>query len=573
MAGKGGGNDVLLVFGVQEGQSRLNIKNGLESIINGLEPFKIKVQLDESSKKSIKSELNNLMKGFTSGARSSSINIRPNIQFDQKSLNSASGKLLDNLNKGLLGGKATPLLLDSKVATNAGKQYAATMIKAIQDSTKSASTSKFLTDKIAREFNDVNKVFKKNLDTPYFKQLESSMRAIYEERERLKSKGTLTDSDMTTWNELISGAKEYAAQIEAASNRAAEFQKNVEAAGKAQQGRVKAENVFEGYKAQLENFQKIFNQLSAGSVDENGTARLLGVLQGRIEEMKNTLSSFSAKDFVGENAKNNIKILEQEAAQIDKIISKTRDKENAYTSANNHNMASTKQVADAYKQLNSVLENNKRAMGTQGYQELASIVERLRNAYNGASGSKTGLLSKDFDDLVARASQLKAGFTEAGVAGQTLGEKIKAMYAKFGGWSIITMSMMKLRQVLRDSVQDVIAIDTAMTELKRVTNESDATYEKFLSGAADRARTVGTSIKETVNATADFARLGYSIGDASELADVAVMYKNVGDGIDDVGTATQSIISTMKAFNMETSDSMHVVDAFDKTGEKHCPAA
>lgn len=573
MAGKGGGNDVLLVFGVQEGQSRLNIKNGLESIINGLEPFKIKVQLDESSKKSIKSELNNLMKGFTSGARSSSINIKPNIQFDQKSLNSASGKLLDNLNKGLLGGKATHLLLDSKVATNAGKQYAATMIKAIQDSTKSASTSKFLTDKIAREFNDVNKVFKKNLDTPYFKQLESSMRAIYEERERLKSKGTLTDSDMTTWNELISGAKEYAAQIEAASNRAAEFQKNVEAAGKAQQGRVKAENVFEGYKAQLENFQKIFNQLSAGSVDENGTARLLGVLQGRIEEMKNTLSSFSAKDFVGENAKNNIKILEQEAAQIDKIISKTRDKENAYTSANNHNMASTKQVADAYKQLNSVLENNKRAMGTQGYQELASIVERLRNAYNGASGSKTGLLSKDFDDLVARASQLKAGFTEAGVAGQTLGEKIKAMYAKFGGWSIITMSMMKLRQVLRDSVQDVIAIDTAMTELKRVTNESDATYEKFLSGAADRARTVGTSIKETVNATADFARLGYSIGDASELADVAVMYKNVGDGIDDVGTATQSIISTMKAFNMETSDSMHVVDAFDKTGEKHCPAA
>ena len=57
MAGKGGGNDVLLVFGVQEGQSRLNIKNGLESIINGLEPFKIKVQLDESSKKSIKSAL------------------------------------------------------------------------------------------------------------------------------------------------------------------------------------------------------------------------------------------------------------------------------------------------------------------------------------------------------------------------------------------------------------------------------------------------------------------------------------------------------------------------------------
>ena len=567
------GSDILLIFGVQKDASAKNIRGDLESIIKGMEPFKVKVALDEGSKKSIKNELSNLMKGFTSGVKSSAINIKPNIQLDQRGINAATGKFIDSLNSGFLKGKATPLLLDSKSASQAGKQYAATMIKAMQDSTKSASTSKFLTDKIAREFNDVNKVFKKNLDTPYFKQLESSMRAIYEERERLKSKGTLVDSDMATWNGLISGAKEYAAQIEEASSRAAEFQKNVEAAGKAQQGRAKAENVFEGYKAQLENFQKIFNQLSAGSVDENGTARLLGVLQGRIEEMKNTLSAFSAKDFIGENAKNNIKILEQEAAQIDKIIAKTRDKENAYTSANNHNMASTKQVADAYKQLNSVLENNKKAIGTKGYQELADIVGRLQNAYSGANGSKTNLLSKDFDDLIARASQLQAGFTEAGVAGQTLGAKIKAMYAKFGGWSIITMTMMKLRQVLRDSVQDVVAIDTAMTELKRVTNESDATYEKFLSGAADRARTVGTSIKETVNATADFARLGYSIGDASELADIAVMYKNVGDGIDDVGTATQSIISTMKAFNMETSDSMHVVDAFDKTGEKHCPAA
>ena len=567
------GSDILLIFGVQKDASAKNIHDDLEGIISKMEPFKIKVQLDESSKKSIKDELSNLMKGFTTAAKSSAFNIKPNILFDQKSLNTASGKLLDNISKGFLSGKATPLLFDSKVAAQESKKYAATSIKVMQDSFKAAGTSKFLTDKMTREFNDINKAFKKNLDTPHFKQLESSMHALYEERERLKAKGTLVESDMTAWNNLIGETKEYIAQIEEANNRATEFKKNVEEAGKAQQGRAKAENVFEGYKAQLENFQKIFNQLSAGSVDENGTARLLGVLQGRIEEMKNTLSTFSAKDFIGENAKNNIKILEQEAAQIDKIIAKTRDKENAYTSANNHNMASTKQVASAYKQLNSVLENNKKAMGTQGYQELADIVGRLQNAYSGAKGSKTNLLSKDFDDLIARASQLQAGFTEAGVAGQTLGAKIKAMYAKFGGWSIITMTMMKLRQVLRDAVQDVVAIDTAMTELKRVTNESDATYEKFLSGAADRARTVGTSIKETVNATADFARLGYSIGDASELADIAVMYKNVGDGIDDVGTATQSIISTMKAFNMETSDSMHVVDAFDKTGEKHCPAA
>lgn len=42
------------------------------------------------------------------------------------------------------------------------------------------------------------------------------------------------------------------------------------------------------------------------------------------------------------------------------------------------------------------------------------------------------------------------------------------------------------------------------------------------------------------------------------------MYKNVGDGIDDVAQASESIISTMKAFNIEAADSMGIVDKFNE---------
>ena len=69
-----------------------------------------------------------------------------------------------------------------------------------------------------------------------------------------------------------------------------------------------------------------------------------------------------------------------------------------------------------------------------------------------------------------------------------------------------------------------------------------------------------------------FARLGYSLDEAANLADAALVYKNVGDGISDISEASQSIISTMKAFKIEASDAMSIVDKFNEVGKRNCPA-
>lgn len=100
---------------------------------------------------------------------------------------------------------------------------------------------------------------------------------------------------------------------------------------------------------------------------------------------------------------------------------------------------------------------------------------------------------------------------------------------------------------IRQGVRYVKEIDSALTELKKVTDETDETYAQFLKTASAAGAEIGTTISEFVNATADFARLGYSISEATELAKAASVYKNVGDGITDVSQATESIISTMKA--------------------------
>jgi phage-related minor tail protein len=74
-------------------------------------------------------------------------------------------------------------------------------------------------------------------------------------------------------------------------------------------------------------------------------------------------------------------------------------------------------------------------------------------------------------------------------------------------------------------------------------------------------------MKDFTQATADFARLGYDLDEASSLAEAANVYMNVGDGIDNVEDASKSIISTMKAFSIEAEGAMGIVDRFNEVGK------
>ena len=110
----------------------------------------------------------------------------------------------------------------------------------------------------------------------------------------------------------------------------------------------------------------------------------------------------------------------------------------------------------------------------------------------------------------------------------------------------------------------VTRLDTAMTELKKVTDETDATYNTFFSNAATQAKQIGTTMSNYITSTADFARLGYSLEDSEELATVASVYFNVADGISTIDEASQSVISTMKAFDVQVNESMGIVDLFNE---------
>lgn len=118
----------------------------------------------------------------------------------------------------------------------------------------------------------------------------------------------------------------------------------------------------------------------------------------------------------------------------------------------------------------------------------------------------------------------------------------------------------------RTGINYVKEIDLAMTELKKVTDETDASYKQFLNHAGSASAVIGSTVKDFTEATATFARLGYSMEESSSMAETAIIYKNVADGLDSVEESSDSIISTMMAFGIEANDTMSIIDRFNAVG-------
>lgn len=121
---------------------------------------------------------------------------------------------------------------------------------------------------------------------------------------------------------------------------------------------------------------------------------------------------------------------------------------------------------------------------------------------------------------------------------------------------------------IKQGITYIKEIDSALTELKKVTDETEATYDKFLNTAAKTADKVGSTIKDVVSSTADWARLGYSMQEAAQLAESTQILMNVSE-FTDISNATDSLISSIQAFKYTAEESMDVVDILNTIGNNY----
>lgn len=200
------------------------------------------------------------------------------------------------------------------------------------------------------------------------------------------------------------------------------------------------------------------------------------------------------------------------------------------------------------------------------YAKLGKYIEKLQELQSELSGLSKTQIREKLSAINSAFAKSSSAIKAAGENTKTLTGRIGNLANKFTSWLTVSQVIMKLYQAMKQMVTAVIEVDTAMTELRKVTDETESTYSKFLETAISRSKQLGATVADTVTASADFARLDYTLDEAAQLADAAIIYKNVGDGIEDITTASESIISTMKAFGIEAEGSMLIVDKFNEVG-------
>lgn len=197
------------------------------------------------------------------------------------------------------------------------------------------------------------------------------------------------------------------------------------------------------------------------------------------------------------------------------------------------------QFADNYSKVTFTIKN-----GNGEVEKLTASFNQAGNAINASAknmGQASSMLGSFFSNVKKKSGEILTYFTGANMVYQTVAK-------------------------IRQGITYVREIDAALTELKKVTDETDATYKKFLTTASQTAGQIGSTVKDFTNATADFARLGYNIEQASDLAKAASVYATVGDEISDISEASDSIISTMHGFGIEAGNAMTIVDKFNEVG-------
>ena len=150
--------------------------------------------------------------------------------------------------------------------------------------------------------------------------------------------------------------------------------------------------------------------------------------------------------------------------------------------------------------------------------------------------------------------------------GSAFGEFVGALkgeFLKLGRYMIASFGIEEVIQAVRTGIGYVKEIDDALTDLKKVTNETDAGYERFLQTMSKTAAVVGSTVAELTTMAAEWARLGYSMQQAADLAESTAVLLNVSE-FEDPTKASEALISTIQAFGYAADDSMHVVDILNE---------
>ena len=174
----------------------------------------------------------------------------------------------------------------------------------------------------------------------------------------------------------------------------------------------------------------------------------------------------------------------------------------------------------------------------------------------------------DFSKWKAQLSAFRAEVKAAGKDTLSLGDVFKNNLTKVSQWIGATTIIFQSWQTLREGFDVVKDLDNALIDLKKTTDATEEQYRSFYYTANQTAKELGASTKDIIQQTADWARLGYSLDEASTLSRNSAIFSAVSEDLD-LTEATDGLVSILKAFKLDADDSLDgIISKVNEVGNK-----
>ncbi len=225
------------------------------------------------------------------------------------------------------------------------------------------------------------------------------------------------------------------------------------------------------------------------------------------------------------------------------------------------------ELADAEKSVESSTQKSNQAVESyvnELKQEILMLTTKLDLLEKGMTG--TDALTEATNNRALAEQRVKTAIAESNTKGKeqlTLVDKLKSSFKdyfnNFMSYGLVNNAMNAMTTAIRQSIDTVIELNTAMTDVQMVTGESAEQTAELAHQYSQMAKALGATTTEVANGAAEWLRQGKSVAETNQLLESSMILSKVG--AIESSQATELLTSTLNGYKKEANEAMHVVDA------------
>lgn len=331
-----------------------------------------------------------------------------------------------------------------------------------------------------------------------------------------------------------------------------------------------------------QNTQKIKENTRAK--EQNANANLnkydkrLDSYNGKVDKYQATIDRFNDGGWTSKTYLENVQAVHDAVKQYATLLDNIKTNQNGIASDEDiQNLDKyEKKIKETIATVTNMSASEKGYNFVSGQKELDKIHKLLAENSKMSSDAKakirayyaeieSGNPSMSLDKIHGEILKIYNAEVEAGRAGRTLWDTLKnsgfhqlaaQMAGMFGFYDFINLG--------KEGLSVVRELNTALTEMRKVSDESLQSLKNYQNTTFDVADAVGTTAKQIQTSTADYMRLGESLDEAAESAKTANVLLNVSE-FDNIEDATKSLVAMGQAY--KDLDKMTIVDKLNEVGK------